>query len=252
MIIDEALFSLEDQTHRLIDCVKTSQVFKNYLAKKQQMDSCPEVKRLKQEFLREKERFERVADYGDFAPDYLEKQKSARRAKRALDFNENVAQFRVAETDLQTLLDEISQTLAQTVSPEIKVDAGNPFLKQAIIIVRGTVMDNTEFTVQKRRGIVVWVYSLKQLKTLKRYGLIHYVSRKMKYVVLYVNEEALEESEEKLQALHFVRQVERSYRPDVEMNFADRIGTKAAYQVKEEEELDVVEANTKIRLAETV
>lgn len=126
------------------------------------------------------------------------------------------------------------------------------FLKQAVIIVRGIVMDNTEFTVQKRRGIVVWVYSLKQLKTLKRYGLIHYVSRKMKYVVLYVNEEVLEESEEKLQALHFVRQVERSYRPDVEMNFADRIGTKAAYQVKEEEELDVVEANTKIRLAETV
>lgn len=126
------------------------------------------------------------------------------------------------------------------------------FLKRAIIIVRGIVMDNTEFIVQKRRGIVVWVYSLKQLKTLKRYGLIHYVSRKMKYVVLYVNEEVLEESEEKLQALHFVRQVERSYRPDVEMNFADRIGTKAAYQVKEEEELDVVEANTKIRLAETV
>lgn len=126
------------------------------------------------------------------------------------------------------------------------------FLKQAVIIVRGIVMDNTEFTVQKRRGIVVWVYSLKQLKTLKRYGLIHYVSRKMKYVVLYVNEEVLEESEEKLQTLHFVRQVERSYRPDVEMNFADRIGTKAAYQVKEEEELDVVEANTKIRLAETV
>ncbi|MBO1307030.1 YlbG family protein [Enterococcus sp. 669A] len=114
------------------------------------------------------------------------------------------------------------------------------------------VMDNKEFTVQKRRGIVVWVYSLKQLKTLKRYGLIHYVSRKMKYVVLYVNEEALEEAEEKLSALHFVRQVERSYRPDVEMNFADRIGTKAAYQVKDEEELDVVEANTKIRLAETV
>nr|WP_242703914.1 YlbG family protein [Enterococcus sp. 669A] len=113
-------------------------------------------------------------------------------------------------------------------------------------------MDNKEFTVQKRRGIVVWVYSLKQLKTLKRYGLIHYVSRKMKYVVLYVNEEALEEAEEKLSALHFVRQVERSYRPDVEMNFADRIGTKAAYQVKDEEELDVVEANTKIRLAETV
>ena len=126
------------------------------------------------------------------------------------------------------------------------------FLKQGIIDVRGIVMDNTEFIMQKRRGIIVWVYSLKQLKTLKRYGLVHFVSRKMKYVVLYVNEETVEEVEEKLQTLHFVRQVERSYRPDIEMNFADRIGTKAAYQVKDDDELDVVEANTKIRLAETV
>lgn len=126
------------------------------------------------------------------------------------------------------------------------------FLKQGIIVVRGIVMDNTEFIMQKRRGIIVWVYSLKQLKTLKRYGLVHFVSRKMKYVVLYVNEETVEEVEEKLQTLHFVRQVERSYRPDIEMNFADRIGTKAAYQVKDDDELDVAEANTKIRLAETV
>ena len=126
------------------------------------------------------------------------------------------------------------------------------FLKQGIIVVRGIVMDNTEFIMQKRRGIIVWVYSLKQLKTLKRYGLVHFVSRKMKYVVLYVNEETVEEVEEKLQTLHFVRQVERSYRPDIEMNFADRIGTKAAYQVKDDDELDVVEANTKIRFAETV
>lgn len=129
MIIDEALFSLEDQTLHLIDCIKNSQVFKNYVATKQQMDSCPEVNQLKQSFLREKERFERVADYGKFAPDYLEKQRNARRAKRALDFNEKVAQFRIAETDLQTLLDEISQRLAGTVSPEIKVDAGNPFFE---------------------------------------------------------------------------------------------------------------------------
>ncbi len=119
-----------------------------------------------------------------------------------------------------------------------------------VSIVRGIVMDNTEFQIQKRRGIIVWVYSLKQLKTLKRYGLIHYVSRKMKYVVLYVNEEEVALTLEKLQHLHFVRQVEQSYRPDIAMNFAERIGTKAAYQVKDEDELDV--ANTKIRLAETV
>ena len=56
-----------------------------------------------------------------------------------------------------------------------------PFSKREIMVARGIVMDNTEFVVQKRRGMIVWVYSLKQLKTLKRFGLIHFVSRKMMY-----------------------------------------------------------------------
>jgi uncharacterized protein YlbG (UPF0298 family) len=120
-----------------------------------------------------------------------------------------------------------------------------------ILVVEEVVMqaEENEFTVQKRRGIIVWVYSLKQLKNLKRFGLVHYVSRKMKYVVLYLNEETFDTSEEKIKKLHFVRKVERSYRPDVEMNFADRIGTKAAYQVHEEEEEDLT---PDIRLAENV
>lgn len=111
--------------------------------------------------------------------------------------------------------------------------------------------EEKEFTLQKRRGLIVWVYSFKQLKTLKRYGLVHYVSRRMKYVVLYLNEEEFVSYEEKINALHFVRQVERSYRPDIEMNFAEKIGTKAAYQHKEEE-FEVEELNTTIRLAENV
>ena len=49
-----------------------------------------------------------------------------------------------------------------------------------------------EFVIQKRRGLIVWVYSLRQLKNLRRFGLIHFVSSKMKYVVLYVNEEDVE------------------------------------------------------------
>lgn len=44
----------------------------------------------------------------------------------------------------------------------------------------------------------------------------------MKYVVLYLNEETLEETEERIRKLHFVRNVERSYRPDIEMNFAEK------------------------------
>ncbi|HIY57875.1 MAG TPA: YlbG family protein [Candidatus Tetragenococcus pullicola] len=110
--------------------------------------------------------------------------------------------------------------------------------------------DNLEkFEIKKRRGLVVWVYSLRQLKNLRRFGLIHYVSRKMKYVFLYVNEDEVEQTIKKLEHLHFVRQVEVSYRPDIEMNFAEKIGTKAAFQVQEDDD----EEETKpIRFADNV
>ena len=52
--------------------------------------------------------------------------------------------------------------------------------------------EEKEFTLQERRCLIVWVYTLKPLKQLRRYGLIHYVSRKMKYVVIYMNEENIE------------------------------------------------------------
>lgn len=107
------------------------------------------------------------------------------------------------------------------------------------------------FEINPRRGLVVWVYSLKQLKNLKRYGFVYYVSRKMKYVYLYLDEERYEENLAKIQKLHFVRSVEPSYRPDVEMNFADKIGTKAAYQ-EVDEGFEVEELSTRIRLAENV
>lgn len=86
--------------------------------------------------------------------------------------------------------------------------------------------EEKEFTLQERRCLIVWVYTLKPLKQLRRYGLIHYVSRKMKYVVIYMNEENIESNMEKINQLHFVRSVDKSYRPDVEMNFAEKLVPK--------------------------
>ncbi|MBM6613617.1 YlbG family protein [Desemzia sp. RIT804] len=77
-----------------------------------------------------------------------------------------------------------------------------------------------ELEVNERQGIIVWVYSLKHMKTLKRQGLIHYVSKRMKYVVLYVNRSEIDATEKKLNSFHFVRKVERSYRTNVDMDFA--------------------------------
>ncbi|MBF8807917.1 MAG: YlbG family protein [Enterococcus lacertideformus] len=109
--------------------------------------------------------------------------------------------------------------------------------------------EKNEFQLTKRRGLIVWVYSLKQLKNLKKFGLLHYVSRKTKYVVLYLNEETFEKTEERIKKLHFVRRVERSYRPDVKMNFFEKNDSK---QVDRDEGFEIEEINTKIRLADHV
>ena len=72
----------------------------------------------------------------------------------------------------------------------------------------------------------------------------------MKYVVLYVNEDDVESTLEKINKLHFVREVDVSHRPDIEMNFADKIGTKAAFQEEDEPDFESDGQIPEIRLAE--
>lgn len=105
-----------------------------------------------------------------------------------------------------------------------------------------------EFIIIPRRSLIVWVYSLRQLKVLKRYGLITHVSRKMKYVVIYMDETEIERNFEALDKLHFVRSVERSYRPDIEMDFGNRIGLDDA--LKEDDGFEIEELSTTITLVD--
>lgn len=79
------------------------------------------------------------------------------------------------------------------------------------------------FETTKRQGIIIWVYTLRQLKNLRRFGYIHYVSNRMKYIVMYVNQDEVEEKAKYLNGLHYVRKVDISYRPDVDMTFANSL-----------------------------
>lgn len=101
-----------------------------YLEAKKQMEQSSEVKLLLADFSRKKEQYERIASYQKYAPEFRERQLVARQAKRKLDLNEQVARFRLAENQLQKILDEIGQQLAETVSLTIKIDAGNPFFEK--------------------------------------------------------------------------------------------------------------------------
>lgn len=82
-------------------------------------------------FQRLKEQYEEVQRFGRYHPDYKWVMKEVRVAKREMDLDENVAAFRVAEQELQSLLDEISVLIGRSVSEGIKVPSGNPFFSSA-------------------------------------------------------------------------------------------------------------------------
>ena len=71
----------------------------------------------------------------------------------------------------------------------------------------------------ERRAIIVWLYTLKPIKQLKRFGNIHYISKRLKYIYLYVNEDEVESVMDKVSKFHCVRKVEVSPRHEVRMDF---------------------------------
>ncbi|AVK60609.1 DUF2129 domain-containing protein [Lactobacillus sp. CBA3605] len=80
-----------------------------------------------------------------------------------------------------------------------------------------------EFTVKPRRSLIVYLHSMKQVRQLKRFGNIQYQSRRGHYVVIYLDESQVQPVTVRLRKLNFVRRVEPSYRPDVDMNFGERV-----------------------------
>ncbi len=79
----------------------------------------------------------------------------------------------------------------------------------------------------ERQGLIVYVHQLKHAKSLRKYGHVHYISRKQKYVVLYCNREDIEMMTIKLQRLPFVKDVVESYRPFVKTEFENAKPDKA-------------------------
>lgn len=74
-----------------------------------------------------KELYEEVQRFGKYHPDYKRVMTQIREFKREMDLDPHVADFKLAENDLQNLLDEISMFVGTAVSKNVKVPAGNPF-----------------------------------------------------------------------------------------------------------------------------
>lgn len=79
----------------------------------------------------------------------------------------------------------------------------------------------------ERQGLAVWLHSLKNVRQLRRYGNIHYVSKKMKYVILYCDQAEAESVAERLRSMPFVKKIELSMRPYVSTEYQNAKPDKA-------------------------
>ncbi|MBO1003536.1 YlbG family protein [Pseudogracilibacillus auburnensis] len=79
----------------------------------------------------------------------------------------------------------------------------------------------------KRQGIVVWFQHRKNIKHIKRFGNLLYVSRKMRYAVVYVNQSEIDTIEDNILKLPFISKVDRSYKPFLKTDFENAIPDKA-------------------------
>lgn len=77
------------------------------------------------------------------------------------------------------------------------------------------------FKLTSRRALVVYINGNRVIKTLRHYGIVRYVSRRMHYVILYVDQDQIAPVKEKVQKLRAVRSVEESYRPDLDPTLTD-------------------------------
>lgn len=91
------------------------------------------------------------------------------------------------------------------------------------------------FKLTPRRALIVYINGNRVIRALRHYGQIEYVSRRMHYVVLYVDQAEIETLREKISHLRAVRRVDLSARPDLDPTLAD-LELTGVYQLHDEDE----------------
>ncbi|WP_125591254.1 YlbG family protein [Companilactobacillus jidongensis] len=71
----------------------------------------------------------------------------------------------------------------------------------------------------ERQAMYVWVYSMKWKKKLQHFGTVHYVSPKMKYILIYVNASRAAEVKKELISKNYVKRVTMAHRKELDEHF---------------------------------
>jgi cell fate (sporulation/competence/biofilm development) regulator YlbF (YheA/YmcA/DUF963 family) len=129
MSIDQA--ALLEGSLALADMVSKSDAAEYYRYTKHVLESDKQAQKMISRFSEMKDKYEEVQRFGKYHPDFHTVSSDVRKLKRELDFQENIANFKKAEKELEKLLIECSQILAYSVSQHIKVPTGNPFFDES-------------------------------------------------------------------------------------------------------------------------
>ena len=123
MIGTMEIVSILDRSEALGKMILQSDVMDEYNSCQHALEEDTESQRLIQAFADIKDQYEDVQRFGRYHPDYSVIMKKVRSTKREMDMNDHVATFKIAERNLQKLLDEVSQNVAMSIGDEIKAPA---------------------------------------------------------------------------------------------------------------------------------
>ncbi|MEW9108821.1 YlbF family regulator [Cytobacillus gottheilii] len=120
-----------DASDELSLMVIQSEAAEEYRTRLNIMKNSKESQRKIAAFVELKELYEEVQRFGKYHPEYKRVMMTIREVKRDMDMDENVAQFRLAENQLQNLLDEIGMLIGKSVSQSVKVPTGSPYFSSS-------------------------------------------------------------------------------------------------------------------------
>ncbi|WP_282245760.1 YlbF family regulator [Psychrobacillus sp. NEAU-3TGS] len=127
MIMTNEWATIMDQSDMLCTMVLSSEQFYHYLNAHRAVYTNSNLVREINHFTKLKDQYEEVQRFGKYHPDYSKVMKDIRVTKRKLDMIDEIATLRVAENELQDLLDEVSLLIGKSVSEGVKVPVSNPF-----------------------------------------------------------------------------------------------------------------------------
>src|SRR5690625_5795326 len=124
MIATIELVDILDRSEQLGKMILASEDVVAYNRSRTALNKDPEAQQLIRDFQDIKSHYEDVQRFGRYHPDYNEIMKNVRMTKRKMDMNDKVADFKIAERNLQQLLEDRERTLLNSVLVAITAPVG--------------------------------------------------------------------------------------------------------------------------------